>query len=542
MASGADALEGASLHPNELGTVPRWMPAVVFAALTIAHVLVLPTFEGMDEPAHLSSILHFAAGRGRPVPGAARLHRSIEEAISFVPGPYHQWTNARESGGLSYAEWRRLGQDEQKRRAAALASLRVDTWQDGGLENWQAQHPPLYYAIVGAVVRAAGVSRFVSAHRLARLVSGAMFAMTGFLLTAFITGRWGASPAATLFVCLLPMWYVVGGRITNDALAVPTFGLALLIAIDQMRQPPSDWRTSAWLAAGTAAAVGLAAKAYALAFAPVAVAAALLSARQVLLGRCPRRAMLLPLAAVLIMVAANGCWLADNLARTGWVTGQNENVSLAARGIRSLSDRVPYVSRLVIDEPRQLFSAMIRGGGQALYVSNWTLGAAPPLFYALQFACLGLMVLPSSRHRARPSPATLRAAVLVSAIALVTIGLGVLKSVLDYFILFGEARLAQGWYVWGAGTAFAAALALAFDTKSTFTQRVAILLQAACLVTAFATDAMFWSGLYERHPVWRMPVRVSKQDAPERPSVPRPGLAPEARSLKPVKKPSGPRS
>src|SRR5687768_10410273 len=61
--------------------MPRWTAAIVFVALALGHALVLPPFEGMDEPAHFSSILQFATGEGRPVPGRARLHRSIERAV-----------------------------------------------------------------------------------------------------------------------------------------------------------------------------------------------------------------------------------------------------------------------------------------------------------------------------------------------------------------------------------------------------------------------------------------------------------------------------
>src|SRR5437867_4924364 len=152
--------------------VPPWAPPIVFAALAFGHTIALPTFEGMDEPAHLSSILHFAAGRGRPVPGVARLHAAVERAVALAPGPYHQWEYARARlGGSSYAEWRRLPSEEKRRRNTSLSALAVAGWEDGEHQNWQAQHPPLYYAVVGVALRAAGVSRFSTAHRMARLLS-----------------------------------------------------------------------------------------------------------------------------------------------------------------------------------------------------------------------------------------------------------------------------------------------------------------------------------------------------------------------------------
>src|SRR5687767_15575139 len=81
--------------------IPRWTGAFVFVVLALGHALVLPPFEGMDEPAHFSSILQFATGFGRPDPARARLHRSVERAVALVHGPYHQWGDARRLSGAS---------------------------------------------------------------------------------------------------------------------------------------------------------------------------------------------------------------------------------------------------------------------------------------------------------------------------------------------------------------------------------------------------------------------------------------------------------
>ena len=520
--------------------IPRWTAAVVFAALSFAHALVLPTFEGMDEPAHLSSILQFATGHGRPEPDKARLHATVERAISLAPGPYEQWTDLRETiGATTYPEWRRLPSEEQQRRRRELDALRVDQWRDSIRENWKAQHPPLYYALVGELVLGFGGGSFVRSHLVARLASAAMFATTGIMLTVFLVTRWGASPLSVLFVCLFPMWYVMGARISNDPLAIPAFGLASLLAIDQLRRPPSEWSFAGWFGAGCAGALALAAKAYGLAFLPVAVTGVVIAVVQgwrgdalpaasragPVRGAALRRTALWrtafwkpalwkpaswkpalwPTVAILVTLAPNAWWLAENQANTGFITGQNENADLVARGVVSLADRVPYAVQLVVEQPRVLVSTLARATTQALYVSNWTFGAAPVWFYPLQLLALGLAVAAARRRR---TP-ILWAAAVVAIITVGTIVVGSAKAVLDFYILFGETRLARGWYVWGGGVALAAALALAFDTASARVRRFVIALQVVCLLTAVATDVMFWSGHYTRHPQWRTPVAVS---------------------------------
>jgi len=322
------------------------------------------------------------------MPGGARLHQSIERAIPLVPGPYHQWETARRIGGLSYVEWRRLDPGERDRRARELATLNVTSWQDGQIENWQAKHPPLYYALVGYAARLSGATTLMSAHRFARVMSAALFATTGVLLTAFIIGPWGASPRTALFVCLLPMWYVIGARISNDALAIPALSLALLVTIDQIRRPVASWRRSAWVVAGAAAAIGLAAKGYGLIFAAVALTAIVVALHAVVRKGAPARAVWLPVLALAIMLVADGWWLIENEARGAGLIGTNVNVRLMTRGIVTMTDRLPYARTLIVEQPKQALSALLRSDTQMLYASNWTIGAAPWWFYLLQLGLL----------------------------------------------------------------------------------------------------------------------------------------------------------
>jgi hypothetical protein len=491
----------------------KWIPALVFATLSVAHALILPTFEGMDEPAHLSSILHFATGHGRPEPGRTRLHASIERAIGLAPGPYHQWEAARERlGGLSYAEWRRLPDAERDRRRRELAVLPAGSWEDGTLDNWQAQHPPLYYATMGAAVRLTGATTFGSAHRVSRVASAALFALTGVLLAVF-AARWGVSPLAVCFVCLLPMWYVIGARISNDALAIPLLGLACLIAVDQLRRPAGEWQLAAWVLSGVAATLATATKAYGLAYVAVAAVAVAIAIRHAVKGDATWRPATMPAIAGVILVALNGWWLAENVSRGAGLIGLQENLSLASRGIDTIGERLPYVGKLLFEEPDQLMDAAIRAIAQAFYASNWTVGAAIGWFYPLQAALIGFVGASAFRSwRARST--TMTAALIVATSALAAVLAGIASSVLDYYILFGQTRLAQGFYVWGIGVAVCTVLALCVSSLRPAHQKAVVAVQALCLALALASDLMFWSGAYERDPVWRTPVRVSAPMSP----------------------------
>jgi hypothetical protein len=120
-------------------------------------------------------------------------------------------------------------------------------------ENYNFNHPPLYYLITGVL---AGAVDLVLPGRhfwtLARL-TGVLWLWAGMIALFVAARRWGASAGAALgaalALTLLPTALTASSIVTNDAPALLAGGLALALASDVVARKPVDWRVAAALAA-----------------------------------------------------------------------------------------------------------------------------------------------------------------------------------------------------------------------------------------------------------------------------------------------------
>ena len=67
-----------------------WGVAITFCLALYAHMLILPPFEGFDEPAHYSYISYLADQHRIPILGVTPLDRTMEEESADLPKPYAQ--------------------------------------------------------------------------------------------------------------------------------------------------------------------------------------------------------------------------------------------------------------------------------------------------------------------------------------------------------------------------------------------------------------------------------------------------------------------
>ena len=115
----------------------RFILAAVFF-VGLAHIALLPPFEGFDETAHWSSIAQWGHGGGMPVYGTAGIDRAIRE----YPGPLPYTA----PGGVHYDNF-------DPKFSVGPHESRPPEFFEGEGHNWQAQHPPLYYLLLRPVFR-----------------------------------------------------------------------------------------------------------------------------------------------------------------------------------------------------------------------------------------------------------------------------------------------------------------------------------------------------------------------------------------------------
>jgi hypothetical protein len=136
---------------------PQNDPSSIFLSLVSArpvlhragHVAILPAFERLDEIAHFSSIRQIADTHTIPVLGSSFLDEAAENyrgPVPYIaePTPFH---------GPSYVKFFALPEMVENYRSLYRQSG-LPAFRPGQEQNWQAQHPPLYYLMMAPVMKA----------------------------------------------------------------------------------------------------------------------------------------------------------------------------------------------------------------------------------------------------------------------------------------------------------------------------------------------------------------------------------------------------
>jgi hypothetical protein len=296
----------------------------------LGHIALLPPFEGFDETAHYSYIQQIAE-TGRWPRAGDKMSREIDDYLKVAP------TADSMSPPWRYFEFFATPEQFARARDAIHTPPReAVTFVPGAIENWQAQHPPLYYAALAPVYRAAKSLSLAGRLFVLRACSY-LFAAAALVITAvFLLRRYEAvsEPPLTLFaICawplMFPMWFPEMARLGNDSL-VTVFAALLLILATRLASSV-QWRDHVLL--GLVLSLALLTKAIVL----PAVAAMMLmlatlawSARNSPQERTRRLGgLVLTLAMVL---AGAGWWYGLKLVETGSAIGSNDAARMHATG------------------------------------------------------------------------------------------------------------------------------------------------------------------------------------------------------------------
>ncbi len=311
----------------------------------VLYSVLLPLWEGFDEPFHFAYVQQLGDGQGLPDARTARLSREVGASLLLAPASQAVKQNLPQvTSYTQYFSWPAPRRAEDRQRLRDIPTeLR---WQPSELLNYEAHQPPLAYTLLAAPERL--LARFSLPVRVAMLriiaaVAGSLLLLSGAeQLFRQLDVRDPYKTVALFCLLSCQMTWATIAHVGNDSLAVP-IAVWALVALNILGKSPG--RRAAAVAA-VALATGLLTKAYFLAFVPL------------LVGLCVvrRRWHELAIASVIICGLA-GPWYARNLVRYGVLAGTQE----ARAGID-----LPTVLRVAptVDWPAVIWSSV--------RVSLWT--------------------------------------------------------------------------------------------------------------------------------------------------------------------------
>jgi 4-amino-4-deoxy-L-arabinose transferase-like glycosyltransferase len=363
---------------------PRVLLALMLFAsllLGLAQAALIPPFEGFDEHGHYSYIQQVAE-TGRWPRLNDRMSKDVDDYLALAPGPdsiprqwsHHQFFTAPATIIAAARDFLQSPRPQPR------------PFTPGTIENWQAQHPPLYYAVLAPVYRATKALSFAG-QMFALRAASYLIAWLGLCIAAVAALR-GAIPeraaapvllAIAAWPLLFPMWFPEMGRLGNDSMVTVFAALLSVLA----------WRVVAvgttrhLILLGIVLGLALLTKAT---FLPVTAATFAALGLHALLGDASRRTERLVglCLAAAIMLAIGGWWYASKLIETGSLIGSSDVVRMHAAGglIAGLMQNMRAIDLVLI--PWGFVASF-------LWAGTWSF-VVPPRLFVLPLVALLLLL------------------------------------------------------------------------------------------------------------------------------------------------------
>ena len=447
-----------------------WVTALLLAAaalIGLAHVAFLPPWEGFDETAHWSYIQELADTGHPPRYGVDGLSRDTDAYRG--PMPYRGAAPFDQTGRLTFRAYHAAGAPVLQGGPSRYASNAAD--------NWQAQHPPLYYALMVPVYRATRGLGWVDGLFALRLASYAL-AFAGFacgvLATTRVSQRFGpwAAPILAAWPFLFPQFFPEFARLGNDSLCLLCAGVAWAALVGLLSEE-DGWGSAVVL--GVALGAGLLAKAF---FLPIGAGAGiLLLARWWTGGRRPDWIGQAVLAGA-VALAIGGWWYIEKRLETGSLTGSDEFIRLnRGGGLRLMAENFSAA---------ELVRGLLVLPGTFLWAGSWSLARLPEV----GLAGPALLLLVSGADYVR----TLARGAGLLAWAPVALA-GPMAAGLVYHVLVwmaGTSAVTPGWYFHILAAPLGLAVAIGWSRPRTLGALTAA--TAAYAAAAWAFQLSMFSG------------------------------------------------
>jgi hypothetical protein len=373
---------------------PRAAVALLLAAsllLGLAHIALLPPWEGFDETGHYSYIQQVAT-TGHWTRRGDKMSKDIDHYLKVAPAnenvprqwTYHQFFSAD-------PEIIARGREIVHALPAAPRSF-----VPGVIGNWQAQHPPLYYYLMApAFLVSSGWSlgaQLFFLRAISYLIAWASLAILAIVMLRRVSDdeRMTVLLPLALGLCplMFPIWFPEMARIGNDS-AVTLLATCTFVLVERAVRRAT---TADYALLGGTLGVALMTKAT---FLPVTAAVVAVLAGLAWRARAApaeRARRLTGLGLCLMLVACiSAWWYVGNLLETGSLIGSNDaaNMSAPAGMLAEL--------RNVLSRYRLMLTLWV-SATSFLWYGTWSFVQPPPLSMVPLLGLVAILLFGSWRY------------------------------------------------------------------------------------------------------------------------------------------------
>lgn len=215
----------------------------------LGQLLLLPPFEGIDEIGHYSLIAQVAQTGEFPFDRKAMIAQEIEDYRTAAPMPYPVIEAEARPSDFTYASFFEkpdlVAGYREKFREPTFKGAERSFYHPTDTLNWQIQHPPLYYIIMGPLLRLVSDLPFVDRFFVLRFVSF-LLAVSGFCIGLAATFRHTQphlrkylSLAVLIYPVILPQVIPEFARLGNDSLCALIFGVFWALVLEVINKKES---------------------------------------------------------------------------------------------------------------------------------------------------------------------------------------------------------------------------------------------------------------------------------------------------------------
>ncbi len=419
---------------SERITLTLYFFALLFIGL--GYLAILPVFEGFDETAHYSSVRQIADTKTIPIYGASYLDQEVTDYKG--PSPYGSLSPPFDQG-MTYAKFFAQTNSTDNYILNYRQSSALSTYRPSQSQNWQAQHPPLYYILMAPIEKIISPFPFITRIFILRLVSF-IFALGGVFLGLLACRNQNITlkddPSILGFIIypiILPMFFAEFTRIGNDSLCLFLVGIIALL-LSKLFKDINNKKLP--LAIGIALGLGLLTKAF---FIPITVALCFFFLLHIFFGKDQSTVKLKHrnnlILVILPTVIIGAGWYFYKLMVFGTFIGSADSIQLASQGglLVNLSQNFSLYGLV-----RGVLATIVSYS----YAGTWSLTRLPALFHIpllmLASWCFGVFAL---QLKKRPFTDSTWLAVLL----LCTFGAGFLHHIIISLAINGNGNT-PGWY------------------------------------------------------------------------------------------------